>query len=117
MRSSSWSVFDALLPASKRSYFTNQYQLRDIAQHQNRPAHTHFIESLPKNSNSISLLSDPSLLGSNFKCSTRKEQQPTVSASSSVSFSPPTRSANRSITHIAVAICRVSKLLLLRFFL
>eukprot|EP01052_Picozoa_sp_SAG31_P025919 SAG31_NODE_2309_length_5961_cov_3.697373_3_plen_162_part_00 len=38
------------------------------------------------------------------RCSTRKEQHPTVSASSSVFFSPPTRSANRSIKKIAAAI-------------
>lgn len=32
-----------------------------------------------------------------FKCSTRSEQHPTVSASSSVSFSPPTRRASLSM--------------------
>mmetsp|Transcript_3559 Transcript_3559/g.8490 ORF Transcript_3559/g.8490 Transcript_3559/m.8490 type:complete len:204 (+) Transcript_3559:1869-2480(+) len=66
------------------------------------------IESLPRNSSSISLLSPPSLLGSKLKCSTRSEQHPTVSASSSVSFSPPTRNANRSMIHTAVASCFVS---------
>ena len=34
-------------------------------------------------------------------CSTRSEQQPTVSASSAVSFSPPTRNARRSIRYTA----------------
>mmetsp|Transcript_1037 Transcript_1037/g.3047 ORF Transcript_1037/g.3047 Transcript_1037/m.3047 type:complete len:231 (+) Transcript_1037:1043-1735(+) len=54
------------------------------------------IESLPRKSSSMLWSSG------NLMCSTRREQQPTVSASSS-SFSLPTRRASLSITHIAVA--------------
>ena len=50
------------------------------------------IESLPRKLR-CSMFSPASSL----TCSTRSEQQPTVSASSSLSFSPPTRSASLSI--------------------
>jgi len=49
--------------------------------------------SLPRKSNSTIFSPIPSILSYNLTCSTRNEQQPTVSASSS-SFSLPTRRAS-----------------------
>ena len=73
--------------------------------------HAHFqgnpplVASLPKKSREM-------VEGSlSSRCSTRREQQPTVSASSSVSFSPPTRSANLSMKYVAVAFCLSTMLL------
>src|SRR5271155_4714813 len=59
------------------------------------------IESFPRKSK-VTLLG-----GSNVICSNRREQQPTVSASSSP-FSFPARKANISMRYIAVARCLVS---------
>ena len=56
-------------------------------------------ESLPKKSNLIIL--SPS----NMICSTLNDVTPTVSASSLVSFDPPTRNAKLSIKYKAVANC------------
>mmetsp|Transcript_9445 Transcript_9445/g.29510 ORF Transcript_9445/g.29510 Transcript_9445/m.29510 type:complete len:306 (+) Transcript_9445:644-1561(+) len=57
------------------------------------------IESLPRKSKVICLPS------SSLTCSALRLQQPTVSASSSVSFSPPARKANLSMKYAATPTC------------